>query len=84
MKAIYKYQFPIADNFELEFPDGYEIIHVGLQNNTPTLWAIVSLETKETVKHSFSVIGTSDEFETKGEYIATFFQEQFVGHLFKI
>lgn len=83
MKTIYKYQFPIEDNFEIEFPDGYEIIYVGLQNNIPTLWAIVPLQTEMTVTHRFSVRGTGHPFETEGDYIATFFQEPYVWHLFK-
>lgn len=41
MRTIWKYQIPIKDYFELELPQGAEILTVQMQYGEPQLWALV-------------------------------------------
>jgi len=82
MKTIYKYPFPHMNDFELEMPIGYKIIHLAVQNTIPTLWAIVPSESPPTEMVSFSIRGTGQNF-SDGEYIGTLFDGPLVWHLFK-
>ena len=38
---VYKYNFPMEDNFELELPTGAVILHVGMMQGSPSIWALV-------------------------------------------
>jgi hypothetical protein len=60
--AIWKYPLEIVDYLQgKSMPEGAQIVHVGLQNNIPTIWALVET-TKRPEDRFFGIIGTGHEF----------------------
>ena len=79
-KVIYKYKIV---NGPIELPFAAKILKVGMQRDTPTMWALINPETK-TESRNFVVIGTGDEFDdTDMKHVETFFDGPFVWHLFE-
>ena len=52
MRTIYKYKIPLTDAFELQLPEGAEILSVAAQYDKPMLWALVDDEAPKEV-HKF-------------------------------
>ena len=73
MRTIWKYEFPIQDEFTLSMKEGAEIIHVESQHGVPCLWALVDTGAPMDVR-LFAVAGTG--------HPAGFIQEQHVGTFF--
>ena len=58
--------------FEIEMPQRSEVLTVQVQNNVPTLWAVVWTELPK-LKRRIEVYGTGHECESMGrKYISTF------------
>ena len=57
MWKIWKFEFPIQDEFELELPSIYEILKADMQRGTPCLWILVE-PTAVKVKRKFILFGT--------------------------
>ena len=87
MKKIYKYQFSVENNFEIEIPVNAEILAIQTQNNIPCIWALVD-DYGVYEKRSFAIYGTGHKVDEKfmHNYIGTFqlLEGKFVGHLFEI
>lgn len=41
MRAVWKFPIPIDDIIAIKMPEGADLLHFGLQNDEPTLWALV-------------------------------------------
>ena len=86
MKVIYKYEFPIATEVEIELPYNSRILTVRIQNGKPRLWAIIDTDEKSTGKRKFYVFGTGNplpEFITSLKHINTISDGKFVWHIFE-
>lgn len=75
--TIWKFEALVSDSFELEMPEGAKIIALQLQNNRPTMWAIVN-QVNEAMRYCFNVYGTGHPMKetwrvpsTLGEYVGT-------------
>jgi hypothetical protein len=80
MKSIWKFPFIVNDHVSIMMPAGAEVLHVGLQNDSPTVWALVDTDAPAT-EYQFSVFGTGHrvDFEMRASrHIGTF---QMVGGL---
>ena len=65
-------------------PEGAEILHVGDQNGTITIWALVDVET-EFLYREFIIVGTGQQIPyDKYTHIGTVFQGSFVWHIFEV
>jgi len=85
-KSIWKFNFPIRDEFQLQMPKGAEILSVQIQHEKPTLWAICDTESKNETRN-FSIYGTGHPINPNGKkFIATFQMANgsLVWHLFEI
>lgn len=85
-KQVFKYQFAIDDEFELEMPKGAQILRVACQQSMPMLWALVDASAEKEVRR-FAVYGTGHPIEHFDQriHVATFFMAggKLVWHLFE-
>ena len=73
MKTIYKYPFPVTDEFTLALPVGARILTVQAQDDTPCLWAEVDPEQTVMDPHDFNLFGTGHPVpDEPGTYRGTF------------
>jgi hypothetical protein len=84
MKIIYKYPLQISKDCTLTLPKGAEILTVKLQNETPTLWALVNPNTSELEERHICIVGTGWELNDNMKYIETYMEEYFVWHVFEL
>ena len=83
MTAIWKYPLTNDSLQNVAMPRGAKIVACMMQGKTLALWAMVDpsavLET-----HIISICGTGHEFEVDdiGEYVGTFQDGWYVGHVF--
>lgn len=76
MMTVYKYQFEIKDQFDIDMPSSEHtrILHVAVQNGIPCIWALVEPAYGKWPR-SFRLVGTGHPIEgCVGEYVGTFFQ----------
>lgn len=73
MKAIYKYDVPVADEFKITMPCDAEILCVQVQTGIPRIWALVStdVDAPKTEK-AFLLFGTGLEVFNEGRYVGSF------------
>lgn len=74
MNAVWKFPFPVVDDFELEMPIGAQPLHVDTQNEVPCLWAIVDPNAPR-VARKFHLAGTGHPLEekyTKDKHVGSF------------
>ncbi len=64
MLKIYKYPIPTTDYFELELPQGAQILHIDEQYGEPQLWALVK-PTAPYIKRKFRFAGTGHPITEK-------------------
>jgi hypothetical protein len=83
MKTIHKYPL-ISQDCTLTLPAGAEILTVKLQNEKPTLWAVVNPNTSEVEERHICIIGTGWQVEDNMEYITTYLDGYFVWHVFEL
>lgn len=81
MKKIYKYPLTSQD-CTLKLPKEAEILTVKLQNETPTLWALVD-PTSELEERHICIVGTGWDVEDSMKYITTYIDGYFVWHIFE-
>lgn len=86
IRAIWKFPFPIEEEFVLEMPRYPRILHVQMQDGQPCLWAFVEVDAPK-VKYVFSLRGTGHSCDgiEPNEFISTFFATpdgSLVFHLF--
>jgi hypothetical protein len=82
MKTIYKYQFEISSVIEILMPEKSQVVHVGLQNSIPCIWAEVPKSNINIVRR-FGIFGTGHDIPDSCEHIATFIDGNFVWHLYE-
>jgi len=82
MKTIYKYTLHSQD-CSLQLPKGAEILSVQLQNQIPTLWALVNPMTVTEERH-ICIVGTGWQVEDNMKYITTYMDGYFVWHVFEL
>ena len=82
MKTIYKYTLHSQD-CTLQLPKGAELLTVQLQNQIPTLWALVNPMTVTEERH-ICIVGTGWEVEDNMKYITTYMDGYFVWHVFEL
>ena len=82
MKTIYKYTLDSQD-CTLQLPKGAEILTVELQNQIPTLWALVNPMTVTEERH-ICIVGTGWQVEDNMKYITTYIDGYFVWHVFEL
>lgn len=68
---MFKYQFPLDDQFALDMPVGAKILHVGVQMERPCIWALID-DAAPSVSRGFSLRGTGHPANGVGKHIATF------------
>lgn len=82
MIAVYKYEFAVANEVDVEMPSGAEVVAVGSQDtNHICLWAIVDTD-KPVTTRKFQVCGTGHPLDSVGPYIGTVFDGPYVWHVF--
>lgn len=84
-KTIYKYQFDITDEQQIQLPRGAIILHIADQRGFPQLWALIDPGAPPE-PYTLQVRGTGhccDDVEPS-RYIGTFFQRggDLVWHVF--
>lgn len=58
MRVIHKYELPFPEeSFELELPEGYQILSIQVQKNRPVMWALVDSESPP-FKRRFFLLAT--------------------------
>lgn len=57
MKKIFKYPLQVNDSFTLQLPAGSRILHLGVQDGHPALWAEVHQDNPAEVRQ-FHCVGT--------------------------
>ena len=83
MKTIYKYTLDSQD-CTLQLPKGSEILTIQLQNQIPTLWALVNPNTSESEERHICIIGTGWQVKDTMKYITTYMDGYFVWHVFEL
>ncbi len=71
MKTIYKYTLDSQD-CTLQLPKGSELLTVKLQNQIPTLWALVNPNTSQSEERHICIVGTGWQVEDNMKYITTY------------
>jgi len=82
MKTIYKYTLDSHD-CTLQLPKDAEILTVQLQNQIPTLWALVNPMTVTEERH-ICIVGTGWDVEDTMKYITTYMDGYFVWNAFEL
>jgi hypothetical protein len=83
-KAIWKFPVELTDSPTIKMPAGAKPLHFALQDNQPTLWALVT-PSMPLNYHMFRLAGTGHPIEEDGlTYVGTCFQGPFVWHLFDL
>lgn len=86
MRAVWKYPFPIADEFTTTMPANARILHVDEQHGSGTMWALCRPEVAK-VKRRFRIYGTGHPIpDDPLEYVGTFIAADgyLVWHLFEV
>lgn len=89
MRRVYKYQITLlADDFELDMPQGAVLLTFGAQNDCPCLWALVDPSAQTTVRR-FRLAGTGHDLDYAPEqltFIGTTLlrNDRLVLHLFEV
>jgi hypothetical protein len=88
MKAVYKYEVPPTDIFELDLPIGAEILSFQCQRDHPMLWALVDTLQECKITRRFRLAGTGHSIDPKFnlQYIGTckMAEDSLIFHLFEI
>lgn len=88
MKRIFKYRPPgITDRFTLDLSLGAKVLHVGGQDDAPTMWVLVDDE-QATERREFRIFGAGhvipEEDVPRLVYHGTWVGPVFVWHLFEV
>ena len=81
MKTIWKYPM-ISSLAKIHMPAEAEILSVQVQNGCPHIWALVDTDNPPT-ERMFEVVVTGGDVKHSSEYLGTFQNDWFVGHLFE-
>jgi len=85
--TIYKYTFPVADDFTLSLPVGAKILKVDYQRDFPAMWVLHDTRAMSYETRKFRVYGTGHEILGVNylTYVGTFQMHNgdFVWHVFE-
>ncbi len=84
-ESVWKYELPMVGDFDLQLPEGAEIIHVEEQGPKPCLWARVDINAPLEARR-LCIRGTGHPFNGgEGDHIRSFFVSggSLVFHLFE-
>lgn len=80
-KAIWKFPVDLVGEPMVQMPAGAEVLHFGIQDGQPMLWALVTPSAPPNYRR-FPLAGTGHRIEEEGlSYLGTCFQGPFVWHL---
>jgi hypothetical protein len=87
MTVIWKFPFPMQNEFTIEMPRGAQFLFVASQHGTGCLWAMVAPKMSREQRR-FRLYGTGHEIQIASMYgyIGSFMSEggNFVWHLFEV
>lgn len=88
MRTVWKYQLGWTGLHELSLPAGAEILSVQLQDDTPTIWALVHTDATH-ITRRFLVTGTGWDIDREVSHrplrhVGTWQDNGFVWHLFEV
>jgi hypothetical protein len=86
MKEIWKFPIGIADFMGISMPEQADLLHFGLQDGVPMLWALVDPRAMR-LQRQFRLVGTGHPVEmSNAKYVGTVVghEGQFVWHLFEM
>lgn len=91
MRTVFKYRLPEpfyspatlheGDESKVLLPEGWELLHVGVQGDGFYLWALVETDAP-TVTEWFCVVGTGWEVKPELRHCGTIQQGPYVWHVF--
>lgn len=83
MITVYKYPIQITDKQYLTLPNGYHIVHVGLDpTGAPCIWALVDTE-RSLIQETVYVVGTGHLLPFRADrHLGSFVDGSFVWHVF--
>ena len=70
MRTVFKYPLSTNREFTIELPLGARLLHIGLQENMPTLWAEVD-KNSSLERRTFFCIGTGYDIPDNASYVGT-------------
>ncbi len=82
MRTIWKYPIDTTSCREIEMSLNAEILCVQLQDNIPTLWALVETEEPKRIFYILTYYTGSYWIDKKGQYIGTYQLAGLVHHVF--
>lgn len=85
MNVVWKFPLSGVDLSYVEMPERARIIHVGIQGDTPTLWAWVDPSAPK-VERRFGIVGTghpAPSFDA-AVHLGSIFDGPFVWHVFEV
>lgn len=77
-KVVYKYSL----RHRVEMPIGAQILTIQMQDNQPMIWALVDPNAQFELRH-FEAVSTGYSVGNGLQYIGTYFEGQFVWHVFE-
>lgn len=84
MKTVHKAVLPELGEFQIQMPEGAEIVTLREQYGRPTVWYVCDPQAK-IVARGFRIVGTGHVAPDVGKYVGTFFVDGvFVFHVFEI
>ena len=88
MLRVLKYEIEIGDYFEIEMPNGAQILKAECQHNIPYLWVLADLE-RLSVKKTFRFAGTGHPINHRKDelqFVSTFQMEKgnLIFHIFEV
>jgi len=83
MKEVWKYPLRLLDGQQVvKMPTGAEVLSVGIQGSTPTIWAEVDPAAKMEPRY-FQVHGTGHPISNGGVFVGTAVGVPFVWHVYE-
>lgn len=86
MKTIWKFEFDIKDDVQLQMPIGAKILSVQSQGSKSCLWALVDPD-ESTERRWFRIFGTGHDIDLDDyNHVGTFLTSEglFVWHMFEV
>lgn len=88
-KTIYKYQLKVVDKQVILLPSPFTILHLGLQNGEPYIWAMIPRFTRDCLGKELTLITNNtghiipEKEYNSTVYLGTYILGDYVGHVFQ-
>lgn len=85
MNTVWKFPFfgGPGDTIVISMPEGAEIVRLAMQDNRPTMWALVD-DRALRVDRCFTLIGTGSKVQPGARYLGTVDDGPYVWHGFEV